>query len=374
LRYYLLDIICCPVCRHSPLELTELEESTASLLPTWRVETGYLYCSACGRFYFIIEGIPRLISEDFSELVDLEFARERSAAFAPHQEAFATFLGRLGKQEGRSANAQWEIEDVSFWESQVYSDERSQGEYMKRVQRSRLDAGNRTYPREKYLFRHLRPYLSGRILLDIGCGFAQTIRVLCDPHVVGYNYVGADLSLSALKVNRRTMVGDFVQCSADQLPFRDDCAHAVVLLGTLHHLTNQENTLRRLLGLLRPGGMIALHEVARRARLADRLPGLRRHKLQESAHNDSVDSRLVLRVLSEQSRIISFKREYSLIRALLSRWLAEPMRSRPWLTRAVLWLDDCFLATVGRLSPVMGGRAILVLARKLPSSATPKSS
>ena len=365
----LLDLICCPACRRFPLELTAITTATAAPIAgdgatTQVVETGYLFCPNCQRFYFILDGIPRLITEEFAELIDLRLVRQQPEVFAPQAAALADFVARLEQRRPTSATAAWEMEDVAFWESQVYADEKQQQAYLERVQRSRPEAGNRTYPREKYLFRYLRPQVKGRVLLDIGCGVSQTIRVLCDPSQVGYYYVGADLSLSALKVNRRTMPGDFVQCSADQLPFRDGCAAGIVLLGVLHHLANQEATLRRLMSLLEPGGMLALHEVAQRSRATPRWRWLRRSSDQESRHNDAVNRDVVVGLLREQGDILSLKHEYSRLRDVLARRLDEPMRTRPWLTRVVLGLDDVFLATVGRSSSLLGSRAILVLARK----------
>ena len=126
-------------------------------------------------------------------------------------------------------------------------------------------------------------------MVDVGCGTAHSIRLLCPPEEQDYVYVGLELSISALQTNRRTMVGDFIQCSGDQLPFRDSAVDAVVTLGTLHHLARAEQTVELALDCLRPGGVLGIHEVAARRNRARRSKLLQRGSSSESAHNESMD-------------------------------------------------------------------------------------
>src|SRR5205807_658213 len=96
--------------------------------------------------------------------------------------------------------------------------------------------------------------------------------------IVGYTYVGVDLSLSALTTNQQTFRGFFVQASATALPFHPETFDGILMLGTLHHLHDPIKTLTQILELLKPGGLISLHEVTYR----------RRHHSQESKHNDYI--------------------------------------------------------------------------------------
>lgn len=378
MRPYLVDLFRCPECRRFPLELQVVEERPSPHEPpvpdrlctgvcglhghelgercgrcvTTEVEAGYLYCAGCGRFYFVVDGIARLLGEDFADLLDPGLASARPDAFRGRERELEAFLARLGGG-GRSATATWNLEDVSFWEQEVYADAERVRRERERVDRSRPDAGNRTYPRERDLFRTIRPRLRGGTLVDVGCGFSQTIRILCDPAREGYDYVGTDLSLSALRAGRDALAGDFVQCSGERLPFRPGTVDAIVMLGTLHHLADHEAALAELLATLRPGGLLGLHEVTAR----------RRRAAVESAHNEAVDLEVVLPAISREADLLRLKREYSPLRALLVGRLAEPMRGSPALTRLVLAADDAFLATVGRL-PALGSRAALLLAEK----------
>lgn len=391
MRPFLVDLLACPECRSAPLELHVLDERPAGVpaVPervcttfcgrdggrigverapcaacvATDVTSGFLFCEACGRFYFVVEGIPRLLGEDFSELLDLDFPRSNRDAFAPRRAELDAYLARVEAPGGRSATAAWNLEDVEFWEQSVYGDRQRVERELERIARSRPDAGNRTYPREQHLFRAIRDTARGGVLIDVGCGFSQTIRLLCDPRRVGYDYVGTDLSVSALRAGRETLAGDFVQCSGERMPFRDGVAAAIVMLGTLHHLSDHGEAVRSLLGLLRPGGLLGMHEVTDRPRPARGSRPTGGREATESLHNEAVRLDEVVAAIGHDGDVLRVKREYSPLRAILARRLAERMRGSPGLTRTVLALDDLFLATAGRL-PGLGNRAALLLARK----------
>jgi uncharacterized protein YbaR (Trm112 family)/SAM-dependent methyltransferase len=390
MRIILVDLLCCPECHQFPLDLTIVEEGHCTRrvggrlceqqcgrlrVPTGTdgecercllddVETGYLFCSACERFYFILEGIPRLLGEQFRDLVDWSLPARAPLAFRDKEAALERFRRRMTDVSDPSEEVQWNLEDVSFWQEKVYGSPEETAALFERVRRSRPDAGNRSYPRERTIFSHIRPRLAGGVLLDVGCGVAQTIRVLCPPEHIDYVYIGLELSISALTTNRQTMSGDFVQCSADQLPFRDNSVDAVVTLGTLHHLASPERTVGRALDSLRAGGLLGIDEVISRRHLARRVNFLERPGTAESAHNESIDIGLVEQVLQPTADVLEMRYRWSPIRGLLVARLGEAMRSRPWLTRLVLGLDDACLATLGRVWPFFGPREVLLVARK----------
>lgn len=373
MRANLTELLCCPECRHPALALAAFEEVPAEPLP-WRsgadpdetreIVSGLLSCAGCERLYFVSEGIPRLLSEDYAELIDTGFPARFAAELAPWRRELDGFLARLEAAGPHRRVPRWNVEDVAFWEEEVYGRADRAAELLANQADARPDAGNRTYPRERNLFRHLRPALPGGTLLDLGCGLAQSVRTLCHPAEVGYQYVGAELSLSALRADRATLPGEYVQCSVDRLPFRASSVDAVTMLGTLHHLADHDGTLRRVLEVVRDGGWIGLHEVAAHESLSTRVPLGGRLRRAESSHNESVDVELVRRRLAEAGTIEVLHRGYSPLRALLVRWLAGPMRTRPWLTRLVIGLDALCIRTLGRLSPAFEGRELIVFARK----------
>ena len=57
----MLEILACPIDKHSPLELHVCAESDGE------VAEGALYCTECSRFYPIVEKIPILLSDDLRD-------------------------------------------------------------------------------------------------------------------------------------------------------------------------------------------------------------------------------------------------------------------------------------------------------------------
>lgn len=392
MRPMVLDLLCCPACGAYPLELTALQTAQRPQIaasprapagaragaqprsddhlhpdadPELDVVTGFLYCTACERFYFIVDGIPRLLTEDFRELIDFSVPDRFRAAFGSRTPQLDAFLDSVSADAPRAAGSTWNVEDVAFWEGEVYGDDTASGRILQRAANARRDAGNRTYPRERVIFSRLRQEIKHGIMLDLGCGLAQAIRTLCPPDEVGYDYIGADLSISALQTNRRTLRGDFIQCTAERVPFRPACVDAVVMLGTLHHLDDHEQALSSAIDAVRAGGWIALDEAVSRQHVARRLRQLigLRDEIQ-SAHNESVDPTTIERCLANATETVAMTRLYSPARAVLAHLFATSMETSPRVTEYVLALDGLCLMTMGRVATFFEGREILVLARK----------
>jgi SAM-dependent methyltransferase/uncharacterized protein YbaR (Trm112 family) len=333
-RRDLVDLICCAGCFHAPLELEAVEGDDD------RVETGYLFCRACGRFFFVLDGIPRLIGEELRQLVDLTLVHDRPDAFAARARELEVFLGRLE----RGAADTWSVEDATYWE----------GYFGAAEPETVAGTPDRLLLRERHLFSHLRGRLRGTTLIDMGCGRALYIAALCDPREVGYRYVGADLSVAGLRLARDAVAGDFVQCSIELPPFRDEVAGAVIALGSLHHLEAPVAAIERMLSTLEPGGILAIHEVIWR----------RSTPAGGNVHNESIELPAALEVIASAARVVDVKYEHSPVRALLSARLRGTMASRPWLTRLLLAADDAWLASVGRAGGFLGPRGAFIVAEK----------
>ncbi|MDG6997756.1 MAG: Trm112 family protein [Nitrososphaerota archaeon] len=54
----LLDILACPIDKHYPLELFEINTEGDIIVD------GAMFCSECGRFYPIIDEIPVMLPDD----------------------------------------------------------------------------------------------------------------------------------------------------------------------------------------------------------------------------------------------------------------------------------------------------------------------
>lgn len=99
MKYRLMDLLACPMCRHFPLELHIIskKEYPSRKLPSepplcelycayqnkyikelssrppceecikWEVEEGAIYCPSCGRWYPIIDSIPHMLPDYIRE-------------------------------------------------------------------------------------------------------------------------------------------------------------------------------------------------------------------------------------------------------------------------------------------------------------------
>jgi uncharacterized protein YbaR (Trm112 family) len=64
----LLDILACPIDKHYPLQMTELNASGDKIVD------GVLFCDKCGRFYPIIDEIPVMLPDELrNKKEDLDF-------------------------------------------------------------------------------------------------------------------------------------------------------------------------------------------------------------------------------------------------------------------------------------------------------------
>lgn len=60
MKRLMLDILACPIDKHYPLELFELQLKD-------EIEEGVLYCEKCSRYYPIIDGIPVMLPDELRE-------------------------------------------------------------------------------------------------------------------------------------------------------------------------------------------------------------------------------------------------------------------------------------------------------------------
>jgi uncharacterized protein YbaR (Trm112 family) len=70
----MLEILACPIDKHFPLEIFELDSKEQVILE------GAMYCTKCSRFYPIIEEIPIMLPDELRDKNhDIEFLKRNQS-------------------------------------------------------------------------------------------------------------------------------------------------------------------------------------------------------------------------------------------------------------------------------------------------------
>lgn len=76
MRKSLLDILACPIDKHYPLELYEINIVSDPSVNESIIKEGILFCSECSRFYPIMDEIPVMLPDELREKEkDIEFLK-----------------------------------------------------------------------------------------------------------------------------------------------------------------------------------------------------------------------------------------------------------------------------------------------------------
>lgn len=365
MRFHLLDKLICPRCGTFPLRLNaeELLQSehpsirnlsspcslhcgytgksinqVSSSLPcsacfSTRIIRGKLSCSSCGADYPIEDGIPNFILEE--QMIT------------------------------------WVNEEKEWWEKnyrmqRVSSLIKSIERIRSRVQGGQGIPGNRWYERDRYLFSSLRQNeLQGTFILEIGCGTSQYVAGLLSPNDYGFWYIGTDVSREALKVASSLLPeGEFVQCTADKLPFRSEICSYALCLGVLHHLPDWEATLSKIIHLIKPTGLFLFDEAIDKPRVLGKYRKQSLTAYKDSPHEGEISLKKLISILSSYGKVVYHLKMTPL--RVLGVWIFGNLMNRSLLmTRSILLLDQVFLKSAGRLfKSLSAGEVIGILKRK----------
>lgn len=89
---------------------------------------------------------------------------------------------------------------------------------------------------ERESYEVVATLLKGKKTVDIGCG-SGFIESICK------DVIGCDFSFEALQIARTNGAKRLIQCSADNLPFKEDAFEISVSFGVLEHIINQEEAI-----------------------------------------------------------------------------------------------------------------------------------
>jgi demethylmenaquinone methyltransferase/2-methoxy-6-polyprenyl-1,4-benzoquinol methylase len=106
-------------------------------------------------------------------------------------------------------------------------------------------------------------------LLDVACGTADVALEILRRHGSGAVVVGTDFSLQMLRSARPKVLDAtgrprvrLAAADAFAPPFRDSSFDAVTIAFGIRNIQDKQTVLRRFLGLLKPGGQVAVLELA----------------------------------------------------------------------------------------------------------------
>jgi SAM-dependent methyltransferase len=97
--------------------------------------------------------------------------------------------------------------------------------------------------------------LTGRRVLDIGCGLGQYVRRIAE--LAGESY-GIDIEAARVRAGGRVTPG-LLLGSADALPFADRSFDVILLNEVIEHVADERLTMREAARVLRPGGHLVIY-------------------------------------------------------------------------------------------------------------------
>jgi SAM-dependent methyltransferase len=215
----------------------------------------------------------------------------------------------------------------------------------------------------RHLFgRHLGD-LSGKLIVDFGCGTAVRVATLAPISVHAYSYVGIDTSMTALTRAAQAMPGGlFVHGSLDSLRLRAESADFVLCLGLLMYANDFAKSLGRLLDVLKPGGILLLHEQVRRKSWGKSFQGFVRLEQETYPPAHGVGLLKLENHLAERGSIIHRHLGGSPLRKLFRKLLdGTPLEL---LRPLAAWVDSIWCATGGRVLPTVGASEVQIVFQK----------
>lgn len=112
-------------------------------------------------------------------------------------------------------------------------------------------------PTQLYQYQYIEPYLkSSNAVLDVACGTGYGSKFLVEHNAVVY---GVDISNEVINfATHRYPEIQFIQSSADNLPFEDNFFDVIVSVETVEHIHDDISFLKEVHRVLKPNGKILL--------------------------------------------------------------------------------------------------------------------
>lgn len=136
------------------------------------------------------------------------------------------------------------------------------------------------------------------LLVDAGCGAALSALELFGDRLASVRYLGVDVSdavdTAAARFAERALPAGFLQTDLGRVPLPDGSVDVVFSEGVLHHTDSTEAALKRLAGLLKPGGRFLFYVYRRKAPVREFTDDYIRDRLGELSPEDAWDALMPL--------------------------------------------------------------------------------
>ena len=146
-------------------------------------------------------------------------------------------------------------------------------------------------------------YGDSPLLLDAGCGAAMSAIELFEPIIPKIHYLGVDIStaidVAAERFAERGLPGAFIQTDVLNIPLPQSSVDVIFSEGVLHHTESTEVSLKKLSGLLRPGGRFLFYVYRKKGPIREFTDDYIRSKIQEMSPEEGWKAMLALTQLGD---------------------------------------------------------------------------
>lgn len=318
----------------------------------------------------IHQSIAVLLSDKDADYSHLQKLFEQLSVAYPEgiKKIIQSTINRIGNMV-KNKEANWNMEEMKYYDEAVNTPEKR----LALLNDIRQNPIWRIFlPRQKDITFFLDKEIKTKTLLEIGCGNARTISWILNPGKYNYNYIGADISFNRLLVASQNIPrGDFIQCSAFNLPFKKQTMDAVISFGVLHHLPNPVDSLEQCSKLLKVGGYIGFHEPIEKPKLFSGVLsplGKITTNYKHSEHDGEINWDDMKNSFPKLGiKIIHFRFYNSIFRSFVE-WLLYKISMRIFgkkiIVQFIFETDKLILQTICKIYKSLGPHAVTVLLRK----------
>jgi len=379
MRKRILKILECPNTHRNSLEIfaTELKRGNSisynvvesEMMEDDDVISGVIVNRNGGYAYPIFKSVALLLSDIDT---DREFYVEllqflRSSCPASFAICIDSTISSLKTTES-NWRGEWNREEMHFFDKDVQSEELRKS-FLRKIKLDPL--WNLYISRSRNITQKINlPFIINKYILEVGSGNSRTVSWIFHPALYHFHYIGSDISFKRLLLAKQVVPeGDYIQCSALNLPFKADTFAAILGFGVFHHLPDPIEAIDNCAAKIKLDGYLAFHEPIQKPKLLSNSNFIKKllNRYDHSKHDNEINPNDTMSELIKLNfKTIYKKYENSLFRQL-AQYLIERIpkaQKQRWIFEIIMLLDEIFLVALCRISKRFGPSAILLVAKK----------